>query len=178
MNAPAWYTAYLGLGSSLGDRWENLRAALRNLRTFSPETRLLAVSPVYESPHLGREPGDETRYPPHLNAVVKVETALEPLALLAVAQRVEAAGGRQRLQKWGPRTIDVDLLLYADRILQTEALTLPHPGLAERAFVVLPLLDLEPGLRLPDGRALAVLRASETIQRQLCQRVNDNALLL
>ncbi|HLK57296.1 MAG TPA: 2-amino-4-hydroxy-6-hydroxymethyldihydropteridine diphosphokinase, partial [Chthonomonadaceae bacterium] len=157
---PASITAYLGLGSSLGDRLSHLHSALERLETFGAGLDITAVSPIYQSPHLGREPGDAAKYPPHLNCVARVETTLTPWELLARIRAVEEAGGRQRVEKWGPRTIDVDLLLYADLSLQTEELTLPHPGLAERAFVALPLLDLAPDLSLPDGRTLAEIRES------------------
>jgi 2-amino-4-hydroxy-6-hydroxymethyldihydropteridine diphosphokinase len=163
--------AYLGLGSSLGDRLGHLRAALRRLQETAQGVKVVAVSPIYQSPHLGLEPGDAERYPPHLNCVAKIATALAPEALLARVQAVEAEGGRQRTQRWGPRTIDIDILLYDDRTLRAENLTLPHPGIAGRAFVVLPLFDLAPNLRLPDGRALAELRDSEIIRAQPIERV-------
>jgi 2-amino-4-hydroxy-6-hydroxymethyldihydropteridine diphosphokinase len=143
-----------------------LRAALRRLQAAGQGVNIVAVSPVYQSPHMGLEPGDAERYPPHLNCVAQIETTLPPEALLARVQAVEAAGGRQRTLRWGPRTIDIDILLYGDRTLRAENLTLPHPGLAGRAFVVLPLADLAPNLRLPDGRAVAELRNSETIRAQ------------
>src|SRR5438105_4447470 len=111
---PDAVTAYLGLGSSLGDRMQNLRDALRRLENLGPGVRIVAVSPVYESPHMGLEPEDVQRYPPHYNGAVKIETRLSARNLLARAQAVEAAGGRQRSERWGPRTIDVDILLYDD----------------------------------------------------------------
>jgi 2-amino-4-hydroxy-6-hydroxymethyldihydropteridine diphosphokinase len=172
------HTAYLGLGSSLGDRREQLRAALRRLETFGPGVRVVAVSPVYQSPHLGLEPGDSERFPPHLNGVARIETTLSPESLLERVQAVEAAGQRQRSQRWGPRTIDIDILLYDDLILQTDALTLPHPGIAARAFVVRPLADLAPDLRLPGGRSLADLLQSETIRSQPIERAAADELLL
>jgi 2-amino-4-hydroxy-6-hydroxymethyldihydropteridine diphosphokinase len=172
------HTAYLGLGSSLGDRREQLREALRRLKAFGPGVRVVAVSPVYQSPHLGLEPGDAERFPPHLNCVARIETTLSPESLLERAQAVEAAGHRQRSQRWGPRTIDIDILLYDDLILQTDALTLPHPGIAERAFVVRPLADLALDLRLPGGRALADLLQSETIRSQTIERAAADELLL
>jgi 2-amino-4-hydroxy-6-hydroxymethyldihydropteridine diphosphokinase len=158
------YVAYLGLGSSLGDRMAHLQAAVDLIGQSGSGVRVCAVSSVYESPHMGLEPGDETRYPPHLNAVIQVETMLSPEDLLAVAQRVEEIGGRNRNMRWSPRTIDVDLLLYADMRLRSERLEIPHPGLAQRAFVVLPLLQLEPHLLLPNGTAIASLVNSEAIR--------------
>lgn len=164
--------AYLGLGSSLGDRWRHLQDALQRLEQIGTGVRVLAVSPVYESPHLGLDPEDAQRYPPHLNCVVQVETTLSPHALLDRALTVERAGGRQRTEKWGPRTIDIDILLYADLMLTADTLTVPHPGLTERAFVVLPLYDLAPELTLPDGRLLACVVRSDRICQQRIWRVN------
>lgn len=170
---PETVIVYLGLGSSLGERSENLYAALRRLETGGPGIHVTAVSPLYESPHLGLLPDDETKYPPHLNCVARIETMLSPQDLLERIRAVENAGGRQRQEKWGPRTIDIDILLYADRTLNTENLIVPHPGLAERAFVVLPLYDLAPDLRLPDGRPLAQLKERETIQKQRITRFEE-----
>ena len=166
-------TAYLGLGSSLGDRKAHLRAALRGLETNGSGLRVTAVSPVYQTPHLGLQPGDEVRYPPHLNLVVRIETDLSPDDLLERIHGIEADGGRQRAERWGPRTIDIDILLYDDKVVQTPTLTLPHPGIAERAFVVVPLADLASDLLLPDGRAVAQLRASAAICSQSIERVDD-----
>lgn len=166
-------TAYLGLGSSLGDRSENLRVALQRLQTFGTGLRVAAVSPVYQTPHLGLQPGDEMRYPPHLNLAARVETVLSPEELLLRIHDVEAAGGRQRSERWGPRTIDIDILFYGEDEVRTPALTVPHPGIVERAFVVMPLADLAPALRLPDGRSLESLRDSAAIRSQRIERVSD-----
>lgn len=163
--------AYLGLGSSLGDRWGHLRDAVQRLQQMGPGVRVLAVSPVYESPHLGLDPEDAQRYPSHLNCVIRVETVLSPHALLERALMVERAGGRQRIEKWGPRTIDIDILLYADLVLMADTLTVPHPGLTERAFVVLPLYDLAPDLVLPDGYPLVCVVHSDRIRQQPIWRV-------
>ncbi len=166
-------TAYLGLGSSVGDRRAHLRDALHRLETFGPGVQIAAVSPVYQTPHLGLKPGDETRYPPHLNIAARIETDLSPEDLLRRIHAVETAGGRERTERWGPRTIDVDILLYGDRELQTPSLTLPHPGIAERAFVVVPLADLAPDLHLPDGRTLEALQSSAVIRSQSIERLDD-----
>jgi 2-amino-4-hydroxy-6-hydroxymethyldihydropteridine diphosphokinase len=164
--------AYLGLGSSLGDRRQNLRDALKRLQEAGITLR--AVSPVYESPHLGLEPGDEARYPPHLNLVAEIETDDSPEQLLECVQGVEAAGGRQRLQKWGPRTIDMDILAFDDCAMQTDRLTLPHPGIALRAFVARPLCDIAPDFRLPDGGRLRERLNQEPIVSQPIAKVIDN----
>jgi 2-amino-4-hydroxy-6-hydroxymethyldihydropteridine diphosphokinase len=170
-------TAYLGMGSSLGDRPAHLREALSRLDTFGSGLRVAAISPVYQTPHLGLKSGDETRYPPHLNLVARIETDLSSEDLLQRIHAVEAAGGRQRTERWGPRTIDIDILLYGDTEVQTPALTLPHPGIAERAFVVVPLADLAPDLHLPDGRSVEALRTSARIRSQSIERVNDGLSL-
>src|SRR5207244_341387 len=169
-------TAYLGLGSSLGDRLANLRDALRRLGAEGTGVRITALSPVYESPHMGLEPGDETRFPPHLNVVVEIVTTLAPEKLLLLAQTVEAAGGRTRDRRWGPRSIDVDLLVYNSVSMRTENLILPHPGLIQRAFVVVPLADIAPDLRLPDGRTVRALLQTETIRSQKIERVHPDEL--
>ena len=114
----------------------------------------MAVSPVYESPHLGLQPGDEQRYPAHLNCVAAVETTLTPSELLQWMQAIEAWGHRQRTERWGPRTIDIDLLLYDDLVMQTDELTIPHPDMKARAFALKPLFDLVPDLVFPDGQPL------------------------
>jgi 2-amino-4-hydroxy-6-hydroxymethyldihydropteridine diphosphokinase len=117
------------------------------------------------------------RYPPHLNLVARVETDLSPDDLLERLHGVEQAGGRQRTEHWGPRTIDIDILLYGDTVLQTPTLTLPHPGIAERAFVAVPLADLAPDLVLPDGRPVVALRASASIRSQSIERLDDGLSL-
>ena len=162
--------ALLGLGASLGDRRQNLRAALERLQAWGIQIR--AVSPVYESPHLGLEPGDAVLYPPHLNVVAETETALSPEALLDTVQAVEAAGGRQRLERWGPRTIDIDILDYNGQETRTDRLILPHPGIADRAFVAWPLLDVAPGFKLKDGTNLRDHLANDPLCSQQIIRTN------
>lgn len=131
--------AYLSLGANLGDRLEQLAAAVRMLDA-TPGIRLVAVSGVWET-----APQGVVDQPDFLNAVARVETGLDPLALLAAAQRVEQALGRERTVRWGPRRIDVDILLYGDERVDLPGLTIPHPRLEERAFVLVPLLELLPG---------------------------------
>lgn len=147
--------AYVGLGSNLADPVAQLRRALARLAEL-PASRLLAHSSLYASAPMG--PADQ---PDYVNAVAKLETRLAPLELLAALQGVENDQGRTRgVERWGPRTLDLDLLLYDDIRLDSPTLTVPHPGLTERAFVVVPLLELDPGLTLPDGRALADIAAT------------------
>jgi 2-amino-4-hydroxy-6-hydroxymethyldihydropteridine diphosphokinase len=145
-------TAYLGLGSNLGDRLMNLQAAVDRLRD-QYGIRVDASSRVWETAPVG---GPDQ--PDYLNAVVRVETDLEPHELLAACRLVESALGRVRAERWGPRTIDVDVLLYGDRAVDDPDLVVPHPRITERAFVVLPLLELDPDPVLVDGRRLVDLR--------------------
>ncbi len=147
--------ACIGLGSNLGEPERQLRRAVAALGAL-PDSRLLAVSSLYRNPPMG--PADQ---PDYLNAVALLETALEPEPLLDALQAIEGAQGRVRDgTRWGPRTLDLDLLLYGDRRIDGRRLRVPHPGLAERAFVLRPLAEIAPGLVLPDGRAVAALAAA------------------
>lgn len=129
--------AFLGLGSNLGDRERHLREAVASL---GPAVR--RVSPVYETEPVGGPPGQG----PYLNVVVEIDTDLSPRELLAVCHRLEAAAGRVRAERWGPRTLDVDILLIDGVSLTEPDLTVPHPRMWERRFVVAPLADLAPEL--------------------------------
>ena len=170
--------AYLGLGSSLGNRKAYLQAALNGLTNAAGSTRVLMVSPLYESQHLGLQLEDAQKYPAHLNCVAILETVLSPLELLHLVQQVETQGQRQRTERWGPRTIDIDLLLYDAETLQTEVLTLPHPEMKRRAFVLKPLFDLVPDLVFPDGQSLRELLHSDIIRAQQIKRVHDDELFI
>ena len=168
---------YLGMGSSLGDRATSLQDALRRLHG-KLGLSLIEVSPIYESPHMGLEPGDEAKFPSHYNLVALFESTLTPVDLLAVVNEVEEEGERDRTQRWGPRTIDIDILDYEGVSCRTESLTLPHPGLAFRLFVVLPLLDLDRNFRLQGGESLANLLqepplASQKASKILAVSLND-----
>lgn len=138
-------TAYIGVGSNLGDRRENMRRAIR-LLAETGEIKVERVAPLYRTAPLGVE--DQ---PEFFNSVVEVETTLSPQELLARLLKVEASLGRVREKRWGPRVIDLDLLLYDDLQLVTPELILPHPRLTERAFVVVPLSELAPEMLLPGG---------------------------
>jgi 2-amino-4-hydroxy-6-hydroxymethyldihydropteridine diphosphokinase len=138
-------TVYLGLGSNLGDREAMLRAAVRALE--SPRLRIRRVSPVYET-----EPVDVSGQHWFLNQVAEAETDLFPLQLLHRTAKVEAQLGRRRLAPMGPRTIDIDILLYGNSIVTTPALEIPHPRFRARRFVLAPLADLAPELRDPVTR--------------------------
>lgn len=139
--------AFLGLGSNLGDRAGMLSAALSLLS--GPDLRIIRTSRVYESPPWGKP--DQ---PPFLNQVVEVETTLSPEMLLARCREIEDALGRVRRERWGPRTIDIDILLYGDLVIETSDLVVPHAELRRRAFVLVPLAEVAPALRLPTGETV------------------------
>jgi 2-amino-4-hydroxy-6-hydroxymethyldihydropteridine diphosphokinase len=143
--------AFLGLGSNLGDRLANLQRAVE-LLSAEPGIQVVASSRVWESDPVGPPQSD------YLNAVVRVEIDGDAHDLLAAAQRVEAALGRERRVRWGPRTIDADVLLFDLEQSGDPELTLPHPRMLERAFVLLPLLELDPDPVLPDGRRVGEQR--------------------
>ncbi|MCM1934373.1 2-amino-4-hydroxy-6-hydroxymethyldihydropteridine diphosphokinase [Acinetobacter radioresistens] len=139
--------AYIGLGSNLGDSRQILTQAVSRLSTLGP----VKVSRLYQSPPMG--PQDQPHY---YNAVAQLETVLEPLPLLDQLQAFEQEAGRVRLRRWGERTLDLDLLLYGQQCIQHERLNVPHIGLLERDFVVIPLLDLDASLSV-NGQLLQQL---------------------
>jgi 2-amino-4-hydroxy-6-hydroxymethyldihydropteridine diphosphokinase len=147
-------TGYLGLGSNVGDRAAHLKAAVAALREHGVEVE--AISSLYET-----EPvGEILDQPDFLNAAVRIRTELEPEALLDLCKAIEVEQGRMLGgQRHGPRPLDLDLLLLGDLELQTDRLTLPHPQVTSRRFVLEPLLELDPGLALPDGTRLAEAHA-------------------
>ena len=148
------HRAWVGLGSNLEDPRGRVQRALEQLDRL-PLTHCLAASRLYASRPVGPR-----HQPDFINAVALVETRLSPLALLDQLQALEQHHRRVRRQRWGPRTLDLDLLLFDNSVLALPRLSVPHPELTQRAFVVLPLLELAPGLVLPDGRQLATLAAS------------------
>ncbi len=137
-------TACIGLGANLGDAAATLRAAFDAIAELAG-TRLVAASPLYVTPAWGLE--DQ---PDFVNAAARVETALAPAALLAALLEIERRFGRDRSreQRWGPRTLDLDLLLYGDAVIDLPGLQVPHPRLHERAFALVPLADVAPGLHI------------------------------
>ena len=128
-------TAYVALGSNLGDREENLRSALKNVEANG--VRVVKVSTFIET-----EPYGVTDQPGFVNAVCQVETELEPLELLRLLLKIELEMGRVRIRRWGERNIDLDLLLYEDACVVSDELTLPHPDMQNRDFVLLPLAEI------------------------------------
>jgi 2-amino-4-hydroxy-6-hydroxymethyldihydropteridine diphosphokinase len=146
--------AYVGIGSNIGEPRRQLQAALKELSGL-PNTRVTATSGLYRS-----APLDYLDQPEFLNAVVELETELPPEALLDNLQEIEKAHGRQRPFAGAPRTLDLDLLLYGDAALATPRLTVPHPRMHERAFVLKPLAEIAPGVAIPGrGPARGLLSA-------------------
>jgi 2-amino-4-hydroxy-6-hydroxymethyldihydropteridine diphosphokinase len=144
---------FLALGSNLGDRAANLQAAIAAL---PPAVTVLACSPIYET-----DPWGYTDQPAFLNQVIQAETQLAPLDVLAHLKDIEACLGRIPTVRYGPRLIDLDILFYGDQIFVTPELTIPHPRLHERAFVLVPLADLAPSWPHPtQGVSVATLLAS------------------
>ncbi|WP_440093411.1 2-amino-4-hydroxy-6-hydroxymethyldihydropteridine diphosphokinase [Pseudomonas syringae] len=141
---------YIGLGSNLADPAEQLRSALKALAQL-PDTTLIGVSSFYVSDSL--LPGQ----PRFTNAVAALETALPPLTLLDALQAIERDQGRERHERWGPRTLDLDILLFGDRVMDEPRLKVPHYHMQARAFVLYPLAELAPELTLADGRELTHL---------------------
>jgi len=155
--------AYIGLGSNLARPRLQLQRACRALVQL-PDSRLCRCSPFYRSRPLSiatkAEAGITAEQADYINAVVELETTLGPLALLDALQAIERAQGRVRTgQRWGARTLDLDILLYGQEIIAEPRLTVPHPGMAEREFVLYPLAHIAPRLVLPDGQSLSDLLA-------------------
>jgi len=146
--------AYIGLGSNLGDRLDHLQRAVERLHADA-RTAVVAVSSVYQTDPVAGPEDQE----PYLNIAVRVATRRSPARLLRLCHDVEAAGGRTRGVRWGPRTIDVDILLYGPRTVVTRSLEIPHPRLTERAFALVPLIEVAPGEALPDGTTLTTALA-------------------
>ncbi|HEX6331858.1 MAG TPA: 2-amino-4-hydroxy-6-hydroxymethyldihydropteridine diphosphokinase [Actinomycetota bacterium] len=144
-------SAFLGLGSNLGDRLDLLQRAV-DLLHRREGIEVVRSSRVYETEPVGPP------QPHYLNAVVEVRTTLEPLELLRTCLDVEAELGRVRAERWGPRPIDVDVLTFDRRVVDEPELTIPHPRMHERGFVLVPLAELDPEPMLPGGRSLASVR--------------------
>lgn len=148
--------AVISLGSNLGNRLETLQGAIDALEE-TPGLRVKAVSPVYETEPWGVEPGTQATY---FNAIVLVRTTLPPSSLLERAQAIEDAFARVRDERWGPRTIDVDIIAYQGIVSDDPALVLPHPRAHERAFVLVPWHDVEPGAEVAGYGTVAELLPS------------------
>ncbi|HCM1916883.1 TPA: 2-amino-4-hydroxy-6-hydroxymethyldihydropteridine diphosphokinase [Salmonella enterica subsp. salamae serovar 28:r:e,n,z15] len=137
---------YIAIGSNLASPLEQVNAAIQAMSEI-PESRLLAVSSFYRTPPLG--PQDQ---PDYLNAAVALETTLAPEALLDHTQRIEFQQGRVRkAERWGPRTLDLDIMLFGDEVINTDRLTVPHYDMKNRGFMLWPLAEIAPELAFPDG---------------------------
>jgi 2-amino-4-hydroxy-6-hydroxymethyldihydropteridine diphosphokinase len=157
--------AYIGIGSNLENPLQQLSAAVKSLRAI-PETQLLALSHIYQTAPIG--PADQ---PDYTNAAALLETGLTPEVLLDALQAIENQQGRVREVRWGPRTLDLDIILYADITIRTARLTVPHIEMENRNFVLIPLMDISPALTLPNGQSLktvAEAAGSEGIKRLAC----------
>ena len=139
---------YIGMGSNEGDRLENLKSGAAAL-TLADDVVVVGRSGVYDS-----EPVGMTDQPDFLNAVIAVETTLDPYQLLSLLHKIELDHGRQRITRWGPRTLDLDILLFDDLEQDDPKLLIPHPRLNERRFVLEPLLEVDQDIRLPDGTSV------------------------
>ncbi|OBT17286.1 2-amino-4-hydroxy-6-hydroxymethyldihydropteridine diphosphokinase [Vibrio sp. UCD-FRSSP16_10] len=148
-------TAYIAVGSNLGDPVAQAKLAIRSLQEL-PNSRVIQASSLYSSTPMGPQ-----NQPDYINAVVKIETTLQPLELLDNTQKIENEQGRVRKEeRWGPRTLDLDLILYGNEIINLPRLVVPHYGMKVREFVLYPLLEIEPNLILPDGTTLQDLITS------------------
>lgn len=158
--------AYIGIGSNLGEPQNQVQQAIEELNDM-PRSICRCFSSLYRSAPMILEKGNLERgvdqgqdQPDYINAVVELETGLSPLALLLELQHLEALHHRIRTERWGPRTLDLDILLYDDRIIESPKLTVPHPGLYERNFVLYPLAEIAPNLNIPGLGQLSGLLSS------------------
>jgi 2-amino-4-hydroxy-6-hydroxymethyldihydropteridine diphosphokinase len=145
---------FIGLGSNLADPESQVHAAQKALQTL-PETQWVASSSLYKSPPMG--PQDQ---PDYINAVIELETMLSPHNLLDCLQQIEQQQGRVRERHWGERTLDLDLLLYGDKIIADDRLQVPHPGIAQRAFVIYPLAEIAADIVIPGKGLITTLLAA------------------
>ena len=159
-------SVYIGLGSNLGDRAERIRHALA-LLDREPSVHVVRASALYESAPLGH-----LEQPAFLNAVAELRTSLEPEALLHRMKKLELLMGRQPAPHWGPRAIDLDILIYSDRQIRTELLRVPHPLMPDRAFVLMPLAELWPDCPLANG-STAQERLGELLKDQPVRKYED-----
>ncbi|MCW8332283.1 2-amino-4-hydroxy-6-hydroxymethyldihydropteridine diphosphokinase [Vibrio sp. SCSIO 43135] len=154
-------TAYIAVGSNLADPVTQANNAIEALKSL-PRSEFLQASMLYSSTPMG--PQDQ---PDYINAVVAIKTELAPLELLDSTQTIEQEQGRVRKdERWGPRTLDLDIILYGNEVIDSERLTVPHYGMKEREFVLYPLAEIAPNLQLPDGTEL----------RELLKQVDRNGL--
>jgi 2-amino-4-hydroxy-6-hydroxymethyldihydropteridine diphosphokinase len=136
-------TAFIAFGSNIGNRFDNLKEAIQKIGRF-PEVEVVNTSSIYETDPVGYENQEQ-----FLNMAIQVSTALNPFELLDACHEIELNLGRKRDIRWGPRTIDLDILLFNHENIETEKLIVPHPRMHERAFVLIPLLEIDSSIRLP-----------------------------
>jgi 2-amino-4-hydroxy-6-hydroxymethyldihydropteridine diphosphokinase len=151
---------YLGLGSNMGNRHAHLEAGIAAIGRLAG-TEVRRQSSLYES-----KPWGPVEQPDYLNMVVEISTNLPPEELLRLCKEIEKQEGRVPTERWGPRPLDIDILLYGDRRIETERLTVPHPRMWERAFVLRPLADVAPDLRGPGGKPIIEMLDQESIKSQ------------
>ncbi|AHF05741.1 2-amino-4-hydroxy-6-hydroxymethyldihydropteridine diphosphokinase [Desulfitobacterium metallireducens] len=151
--------AYLSIGGNLGDRGQNLTEVSRRVREH-PKIKLTKKSSIYET-----KPWGKLDQPDFWNQVLEIETELSPLDLLDVCQNIENELGRKRIVHWGPRTVDIDILTYDNRVYENERLILPHPRMEERAFVLVPLREIAPKLILPSGCRVEDVQGNGEVQK-------------
>jgi 2-amino-4-hydroxy-6-hydroxymethyldihydropteridine diphosphokinase len=162
---------YIALGSNIQDPHNQLDRALENINAMA-EVDIVAVSHRYQTPPIGPS------QPDYINAAAQLQTSLSPESLLDRLQSIEQQQDRVRTVRWGPRTLDLDILLYDSIIQDTERLTIPHPRMTERAFVLLPLADIKSDLTLPCGKTVTQLLANCSVQGIVKSPTNDNKKLL
>ncbi len=138
-------TAYIGLGSNLSNPKKQVQLALKHINCL-PKTRVMTISSLYETKPMG-----VLNQPDFINQVISIKTNLTALALLKALKSIENIMGRVHIERWGPRIIDCDILLYGDLMIESDRLTIPHAGLKKRAFVLYPLAEIAPKLALPSG---------------------------
>ncbi|WP_329350040.1 2-amino-4-hydroxy-6-hydroxymethyldihydropteridine diphosphokinase [Vibrio natriegens] len=145
-------TVYIAVGSNLADPVSQAKQAIEALKTL-PESKFVKASQLYSSTPMGPQ-----NQPDYINAVVAIQTNLTPLQLLDCTQAIEQVQGRVRKdERWGPRTLDLDIVLYGNEVINSERLTIPHYGMKEREFVLYPLAEIAPSLQLPDGTEVSSL---------------------
>lgn len=150
---------YLGLGSNMGDRGFHLKESCRKIATH-PDIKVLKESGIYET-----KPWGLTDQPDFWNQVIEIETSLPPLALLDACQDIEKSLGRVRRVRWGPRTIDIDLLSYDNKEWKNERLILPHPHMEQREFVLAPLREIAPDFILSSGQTVSAVQGEGEVTR-------------
>jgi 2-amino-4-hydroxy-6-hydroxymethyldihydropteridine diphosphokinase len=148
--------AYIALGSNLADPIAQIRTAIKALENI-PQTKVIKVSSLYRTPPIGYAADEVAQVPDFINAVAELKTELSPVELLDALFVIENAAGRERPYRYAPRILDCDLLLYENEVLNTEKLTLPHPRMHERGFVLLPLFEIAPQLSIPNHGKISAL---------------------